>query len=228
MGIVGLFLAVLLVVGAIAVAAASAQAPEFQEQNKKTKEWVSLTKGRPFTQVGIELRRSSGNSALSCASSSGKGKLTGPKTLTLQTKYKGCEEPKTGVTCQSGKKAGEIKTSKLEGTLVLASSSAVEPPVVAVSMPGLGAYTCGGTTFDETGRALGAVTPVDTPTVELDVQFSEGAEPEPGCGKQELQLIEGLGPCVHLGVRAGSGPEEPAWTAAEKEWKPHGNVSVLK
>lgn len=154
-----------------------------------------------------------------CTSSSGKGTLTGPKTLTVQTTFKGCEEPETNVSCQSGKKTGVIKTSNLEGTLVLASSSAVEPPVVAVSMPGLGAYKCGGTEYNLNSRVklrqgIAEVTPTDEPVSVITVTYAEGEEPEIGRGRQVLQLVEGVGPCVHFGVTSGSGPEEPAWVVA--------------
>jgi hypothetical protein len=225
----GLCLVTLFAFSAAVAGSASALPPEFQVLNKKTKKYEPLMKPvtlKAAAELSPRLRVGSAPS-LECVSSSGKGKLTGPKTLTLQTRYKGCKEPESQAACQSGKKAGEIKTS-LEGTLAHASATAVEPPVVAVSMPGLGGYTCGTTKFVVNGRLLGAVTPTGEPVSEITITDAEGVEPEPGCGKQELQLVEGIGPCVHLGLTSGSGPDEPAWMVAEEKWKPHGTVSVLK
>ena len=206
--------------------------------NKKTGVLEPLKKPVKFTESGGEQfwlgPISKATPKLACALTSGKGKLTGPKTMTVQTTYTGCEDPETEVTCQSKKKAGEIKTSKVEGTLVLANSSAAEPPVVAVSIPAIGTYKCGTTTFSQNGLVLGALTPAETPTETLEITYAEGEEePEPGCGKQQLQLIEGIGPCQHLTVQTGSGPQEPAWIAAdkkpaEKKEKLHGTVSLLK
>ena len=83
--------------------------------------------------------------------------------------------------------------------------------------------------YTVTGLALGAIAPRDAPTSEFEVTYSDGAEPEPGCGIQELQLIDGMGPCVHLSVQVDSGPAEPAAivaTSKKKDFK--GHVTLLK
>lgn len=237
--IAGIWLVAVFVISAATATSALAEPPEFQVPNKKTGVLEPLKKPVKFTESGGALLWIGGpiskqTPKLGCASSAAKGKLTGPKTMTVQTTYKGCEDPETKVTCQSKKKAGEIKTSKVEGTLVLASSGAVEPPVVAVSMPAIGSYKCGTTSVSEKGLVLGALTPVETLTETLEVTYAEGEEePELGCGKQALQLIEGMGPCQHLTVQIGSGPQEPEWIAADKkpaEKKKEfvGHVSILK
>ena len=236
--IAGIWLVAVFAISAATATSALAEPPEFQVPNKKTGVLEPLKKPVKFTETGGEQfwmgPISKATPKLGCASSSSKGKLTGPKTMTVQTTYKGCEDPETKVTCQSKKKAGEIKASKVEGTLVLATSSAAEPPVIAVSMPAIGSYKCGTTSVSQTGLVLGALTPAETLTETLEVTYAEGEEePEPGCGKQELQLIEGMAPCQHLTVQIGSGPQEPAWIAAdkkpaEKTEKLHGTVSLLK
>jgi hypothetical protein len=76
---------------------------------------------------------------------------------------------------------------------------------------------------------LGAATPTNESTEELRDTYGEGPEPEPGCGNQELQLINGLGPCVHLAVQnSGAGTEEPVTMVAVKEKHFKGHVTLLK
>jgi hypothetical protein len=211
-----------------AAAAASAELPEFQVKNKKTAELEPLKKPVKITESsgGIVLR--SGGSEMVCAASSGKGKLTGPKTLTVKATYTGCEQPVSKATCQSGRKAGVIKTTSMEGTLVEASVGPGEPLVAAVSSPVLSGYTCGTTKFVITGSALGAITPTGETTNELSVTYAEGEESGPGCGKQELQLVQGLAPCTHLELQGGVGPEEPAWMVSKKKEELKGNVTLIK
>jgi hypothetical protein len=219
---------------AVAVPSASAESPEFQTKNKKTGEWEPLRKHVKFTETSGAVTLRSAASELSCATSSGKGSLTGPKTLTFKTTYTSCEDPVSKATCQSGKKAGAIKTGKMEGTLVYASANPGEPLVVAVSGPVIGSYRCGTTKFTSKGVALGALTPTLESTSTLDVAYGELAEREPGCGRQELQLIQGLAPCVHLEVQGGLGPEESAWVVGKKkepvtkETVLSGNVTLVK
>jgi hypothetical protein len=211
------------------VASASAEPPEFQTQNKKTGEFESLKKAVALSETSGSVEVRSASSDLVCAGSTGKGKLTGPKTFTGKTTYTGCQDMGLRVTCQSSKKAGVIKTAMMAGSLVEASAGFGLPSAAAASSPAITSYTCGTVTFTVTGLALGAVTPVNTPTSELDVSYAEGAEPEPGCGSQELQLIDGMGPCVHLSVQAGSGPVEPAtMVAAVKKEPKKGHVTLLK
>jgi hypothetical protein len=221
---------------------AFAEPPEFQKLNKKTGIYEALAKPVKFTETGgvtkIRFEQLGVSKVVECASSKGKGKLTGPKTFTVGTTYEGCEEPETHTACATKYKAkqgtsGSVKNRVREGELVLASSSAVEPPVVAVSMQGLEPFKCGSTEYKLNGpvnlrRGLGALVSTGGSVSEITITYAEGAEAEPGCGKQELQLVEGIGQCVHLGLTVGSGPEEPAWIVAEEKWKPHGTVSVLK
>jgi hypothetical protein len=235
----------LVAVSVLSIAAAQsafAGPPEFQKLNKKTGIYEALTKPVKFTETAgptkIRFDALGVIKVVECASSAGKGKLTGPKTFTLATTYVGCEEPGTQTTCQTTYKAkhginGQVKNRVRQGELVLAGSNEVEPPVVAVSMPGLEPFKCGGTEYNldspvKTRRGMGTLAPSGEPTSEITITYAEAAEPEPGCGNQELQLIEGVGPCVHLGLTVGSGPEEPAWLVAEEKWKPHGTVSVLR
>jgi hypothetical protein len=217
------------VFGMVGVASASAEAPEFQTQNRKTGEFESLKKPVALTETSGSVEVRSASSDLVCAESTGKGKLTGPKTFTLKTTYTGCQDTKLGVTCQSSKKAGVIKNATMEGSLVEASAGLGLSSAAAASSPAITSYTCGTTKFVVTGLALGTVTPRDVPTSELDVTYAEGAEPEPGCGSQELQLIDGLRPCVHLSVQAGSGPAEPAAiVAAYNKHTKTGHVTLMK
>lgn len=216
--------------GMVGVASASAEPPEFQTQNKKTGEFESLKKPVALTETGGNVEIRSADSDLVCAESTGKGKLTGPKTFTVKTTYTGCQDMGLGVTCQSGKKqTGVIKTATMEGSLVEASAGLGLPSAAAASGAALTSYTCGSAKFAVTGLALGAVTPRDTPTSELDVTYADGAEPEPGCGIQELQLVDGLGPCVHLSVQVDSGPVEPAaMVAVVKKHTKTGHVTLMK
>ena len=176
----------------------------------------------------MEIR--SASSDLVCAESTGKGKLTAPKTFTAKTTYTGCQDMGLGVTCQSGKKpSGVIKTAMMEGSLVEASAGLGLPSAAAASSAPLTSYTCGTSKFAVTGLALGAVTPRGASTSELDVTYADGTEPEPGCGIQELQLVDGLGPCVHLSVQVGGGPAEPAaMVAVVKKHTKSGHVTLLK
>jgi hypothetical protein len=235
----------LVAVSALSVAiaqSASAEPPEFQKPNKKNGIYEALTKPVKFTETGgvtkIRFQELGVTKVVECASSTGKGKLTGPKTFTLATTYVGCEETETHTACATKYKAkhginGQVKNRVRQGELVLAGSSAVEPPVVAASMQGLEPFKCGITEYNlnspvKSRRSLGALALTGEPTSEITITYAEGGEPEPGCGKQELQLVEDIGPCVHLGLTVGSEPEEPAWIVAEEKWKPHGTVSVLK
>jgi hypothetical protein len=213
----------------VGVAPASAEPPEFQTQNKKTGEFESLKKPVALTESSGSVEVRSASSDLVCAESTGKGQLTGPKTFTSKTTYTGCQDMGLGVTCQSGKKAGVIKTATMEGSLVEASAGLGLPSAAAASSPAITSYTCGTSKFAVTGLALGTITPRDEPTSELDVTYAEGAEPEPGCGSQELQLIDGLGPCVHLSVQVDSGPTEPAaMVAVAKKHTKTGHVTLMK
>jgi hypothetical protein len=214
--------------GAVAVPSASAESPEFQTKNKKTEKFEPLKKPVKFTESSGSVELRSAASELFCAGSSGKGKLTGPKTLTVTTRYTACKDPRSKATCQSGKKAGEIKTGKMEGTLVYASATPGEPSVVAVSTPAISSYTCGATKFAVKGFVLGALTPTGEPTNQLEVTYAEGAGSEPGCGKQKLQFVQSLAPCVHLVLQGGSGPEEPAWMVIKKKEELKGNVTLIK
>ncbi len=214
----------------VGVASASAEPPEFQSQNKKTGEFEALKKKVALTESSGSVEVRSASSDLVCTESTGKGKLTGPKTFTSKTTYTGCQDTGTGVTCQSGKKAGVIKTATMEGSLVEASAGMGLPSVAAAfSPPAISSYTCGMSKYTVTGLALGAIAPRDAPTSEFEVTYSDGAEPEPGCGTQELQLIDGMGPCVHLSVQVDSGPAEPAAmvaSAKKKDFK--GHVTLMK
>jgi hypothetical protein len=214
----------------IGVASASAEPPEFQSQNKKTGEFEALKKKVALTEASGSVEVRSASSDLVCAESTGKGKLTGPKTFTSKTTYTGCQDMGTGLTCQSGKKAGVIKTATMEGSLVEASAGMGLPSVAAASSPpAISSYTCGMSKYTVTGLALGAIAPRDAPTSEFEVTYSDGAEPEPGCGTQELQLIDGMGPCVHLSVQVDSGPAQPAaMVAAAKKKDFKGHVTLLK
>ena len=117
------------------VASASAEPPEFQTQNKKTGEFEALKKKVALTEASSSVELRSASSDLVCTESTGKGKLTGPKTFTSKTTYTGCQDMGTGVTCQSGKKAGVIKTATIEGSLVEASAGLGLPSVAAASSP---------------------------------------------------------------------------------------------
>jgi hypothetical protein len=234
---VGLCLVAMFAISAVVVASASATLPEFQVENYKTYKSEPLNKPIKFKESSEGVTIKQGTTTLTCTSSTGKGKLTGPKTLTLQTKYKGCEEPETHAPCQSGKKPREIKTNMLAGTLMYASASEGGSPVVAVSMHAEGvetgsmtSYTCGSTKVALSGPVLGEVTLASEPTMDIKVTYAEGAEPEPGCGKQELQFVGGVGPCLHLVVHIGSASEEPGWIVAadKKEIHCHCGVSILK
>ena len=218
------------VFGVVAVAQASAEPPEFQTPNKKTGEFEALKKKVALTETSGSVELRSAGSDLVCTESTGKGDLTGPKTFTSKTTYTGCQDMGVGVTCQSGKKAGVIKTPTIEGSLVEASAGLGLAPVAAASSPpAITSYTCGTSKYTVTGRVLGAVTPRGTATSELAATYAEGVEPEPGCGTQELQLIDGLGPCVHLSVQVDSGPAQPAAMAAvTKKHTKTGHVTLMK
>jgi len=216
--------AVFVAMGAIA-ASASAARPEFQVENKKTKTFEPVKKPVAYTQSGEgSTLRSRSGVELVCAASSGKGKLTGPKMLTLKTTYTGCETAEA-TKCQSGKTPGEIK-SKLAGVLVYALEGSLLVPAIELG-PASGTsilkYKCGSKTIVVSGHVLGAIGPLDESTTELTETFAEGEEPEPGCGTQEIQLVEGVGPCQHLEVESGSAVIEET---LKKDYV--GHVSLLK
>jgi hypothetical protein len=226
-----LCLVVFAAMGATA-ASASAAGPEFQVENKKTKVLEPVKKPVAFKQssTGTTLRSDSGVE-LVCASSSGKGKLTGPKTLTVKTTYTGCETA-AGTTCQSGKAPGEIKSAKIAGALVHALKGTLFVPAIelgATSGTSLLKYTCGAKKVVVSGHVLGAIGPLEVPTTELTETFAEGEEPEPECGRQEIQLIEGVPGCQHLELLpepAGKVKAAPKTETSKKEFV--GHVSILK
>ena len=229
----GLCLAVVSVVTGVAVASASAAGPEFQVENTKTHVLEPVKKPVSFKQSGTGTTLSSGSAvALVCASSSGKGKLTGPKALSEKIVYSGCENA-SAAKCQSGKTAGEIKSSKLVGTLVYASKGTTLVPAIEIA-PASGAtvfkYSCATKAKAVvSGQILGAVGPVESSSTELTETFAEGEEPAPGCGTQEIQLIEGMGACHHLELEpepAANKKVAPIKEATKKEFV--GHVSLLK
>jgi hypothetical protein len=227
--VLGACLAAACVLGLVGAASAFAEAPEFQTQNKKTGVWEPLAKKVAYTETTGTVSIAGAGSDLVCTASTGKGKLTGPKTFTVKTVFTGCHDTHAGVTCQSGKKAGVIKTAMLEGTLVSAGAAFAGPTVPALSTPGFGSYTCASAKLVMTGSVLGAATPTNESTEELRDTYGEGPEPEPGCGNQELQLINGFGPCVHLAVQnSGAGTEEPVTMVAVKEKRNKGHITLLK
>jgi hypothetical protein len=224
--------AVFAVMGATA-ASASAAPPEFQVGNKKTGVIEPLKRPVAFTQSGsgATLRSDSGVE-LVCSSSSGKGKLTGPKTMTVKTTYTGCETA-AATKCQSGRTPGEIKSAKLTGALVYALKGTLIVPAIELG-PASGTsilkYTCAGKQkIVVSGHVLGAVGPLEESTSELTETFAEGEEPEPGCGKQEIQLIEGLGSCQHLELEPEpSANKKPVVVKETSKKEFTGHVSLLK
>ncbi|MEA2217122.1 MAG: hypothetical protein QOK19_2683 [Solirubrobacteraceae bacterium] len=229
----GLCVAAVFVAGSGATAtSALAAGPEFQGQNKKTKVFEPLKKAVAFKESGSgSTLASASGTELTCTASSGKGKLTGPKALTQRTTYSGCET--AGATkCQSGKTPGEIKSAKLTGTLVYASKGSVLVPAIELAPPPatpMLKYKCGTTKSAVWGHVLGAIGPLEEPTTELTETFAEGAEPEPGCGTQEIQLVEGIGPCRHLELEPEPAAKVKATSTTEvKKKELTGTVSLLK
>jgi hypothetical protein len=230
----GLSLAAVFVALGVAAASASAAGPEFQVENKKTKTFEPLKKKVAFTQSGTGTTLRSGSEVeLVCASSSGKGKLTGPKTLTVKMTYAGCETA-DGTSCQAGKKLpGKSKPGQItiQGRLVDALKGSVLAPAIELG-PASGTsileYTCGSKQVVVSGHVLGAIGPLEEPTRGLTETFAEGAEPEPGCGTQEIQLVEGIGPCRHLELETGSADKKPATTTGTTNKELKGTVSLLK
>ena len=224
--------AVFVVLGACA-ASASAESPEFQVANKRTGKFEPIKMAVPYAEAGEAMLMSTDTGVkLRCAASSGKGRLNGPKTLSLVRTYTGCEAP-DGTTCQSGKTAGEIKSAKLAGALVTAMKGSVAVTAVelgAASGTKVLKYKCGRTKVLVTGHVLGEIGPLERPTTELTETFAEGPETEPGCGTQEIQLVEGMTGCMHL--EAEPEPEEEkkptsTKTSTKKELPP-GHVTLIK
>lgn len=223
--------AVLAAVGASA-ASASAARPEFQVENKKTGVLEPVSKGVAFTETGGESTiRSASGIELKCLSSAGKGKLTGPKTLTEKVVYTGCENSE-GTSCHSGRAAGEIKSKKLEGVLVDAMDGSAEEPAIDLGPPSgktaLLSYTCGSTKAIIAGHVLGAIAPLEEVTTEMTETYAEGeAESEPGCGRQAIQLVEGIGACQHPELEVNE-DKKPVSTSETKHKEYVGHVSLLK
>lgn len=225
--------AVLVAMG-VTAASASAAGPEFQVENKKTKIFEPLKKKVAFTQsgTGTTLRSASGVE-LVCASSSGKGKLTGPKTLTVKMTYAGCESA-DGTSCQVHKKLpGKSKPGQItvQGRLVDALKGSLLVPAIELG-PASGSsilqYTCGSKTVTVSGHVLGAIGPLEEPTRDLTETFAEGTEPEPGCGTQEIQLVEGIGPCRHLELETELADKKPVTTKETTKKELQGTVTLLK
>jgi hypothetical protein len=225
--------AVFVVMGATAVSASAVARPQFQVENKKTGVFEPVKKPVAFKETGgVSTVRSDSGVELTCASSSGKGKLTGPKSLTVKTTFSGCETP-ASTKCQSGKVPGEIKSSKLEGTLVYATKGSSLIPAIDLSPSSASAsmlrYKCGATKVTISGHVLGEITPLDESTTEMTLTFAEGEEPEPGCGTQEIQLIEGIGPCRHLEIEPEPAAKKKPIEKTETSKKEYvGHVSLLK
>ena len=213
-------------------AAASAARPEFQVENQKTGVLEPVKKPVAFKETaGGSAIRSDSGIEMTCASSTGKGKLTGPKALSVKITYTGCETSE-GTSCQSGRTAGEIKSKKLEGVLVDAMEGSSPAPAIDLGPPSgktsLLSYKCGGTKSVITGHVLGEIGPLDEVTTEMTETYAEGEEePEPGCGRQALQLIEGIGACQHLEVEVNE-DKKPVSTSETKHKEYVGHVSLLK
>ena len=161
-------------------------------QNKKTGVWEPLAKKVAYTETTGTVSIGGAASDLTCTASTGKGKLTGPKTFTVKTVYTGCEDTMAGVTCQSAKKPGVIKLPMQEGTLVSAGAGFGVPTVPALSTPAIGSYSCGSAKLTMTGSLLGGVTPTNEPTEEATGQLR--GRPRAGTGLRDAGAAAGRRP----------------------------------
>ena len=214
----------------VGVASASAEPPEFQTPNKKTGEFESLKKPVALTEASGSVEVRSTSADLVCAESTGKGKLTGPKTFHLQDHLHGLPGRGSGGHLPDRQEENRRDQDRHDGRVPRRSEHGLGLPSSAAASSGaLTSYTCGTSKFTVTGLTLGAVTPRGASTSELDVTYADGSEPEPGCGIQELQLVDGLGPCVHLSVQVDSGPAQPAaMVAVVKKHTKTGHVTLMK
>ncbi len=221
-----LYLVALFVTVGFNAASAAGAPPEFQAENTRTGKLEPVGKPVKFQDEGegTSIRSESGF-ALTCASSSGTGKLTGPKTLTEKTTYTGCETHGAGgsTTCQSGRTPGEVRSRKLDGMLVSAQNGEFLVPAIELepaSGTALLKFKCGASKVVVAGSVLGEILPLEEATMRFAVTFATAPEPIPGCGTQQIQLIEGIGSCRHLDLES-EGKTEPAGAQAAKEYVGH-------
>jgi hypothetical protein len=189
--IIGLCLAALFAIGAIAASAASAEvfAPERGKckAKPKTGKYLNATctekgtgggKGKEFEWTPIAkpgaLTSTTGKAvlksftpegvelpAVECTSSKGKGKV-GATTSTSVVTFSGCTS--AGEKCTGGAKAkaGQIVTFELEGTLGIISGEKVGEDLVGKGPGGLSSeFKCGANSIQTKGSVIGEETPVN-------------------------------------------------------------------
>lgn len=110
-------LAAVLAFAGIAAASASAALPEFS----------GGAKGKfPLTQtsnLGETTFETVGARSLSCTSGTGRGEITGAKTVTDELTFKGCKYIRSWACNTEGAAAGEIRTKSMNGVLVYTSKA---------------------------------------------------------------------------------------------------------
>jgi hypothetical protein len=112
---------------------------------------------------------SAGGSRIRCLASTSVGEYTGPKTASLAVTYTGCEQTTSKHSCQSsGRAAGEIATSQLEGHLGFIRDTWTKEEGLHVSVgldlkhePALFTAECGGTPVSVGGSVIGTFTTFD-------------------------------------------------------------------
>jgi hypothetical protein len=152
-------------IGALGVSSASAALPEFVGQGEiSSTHPVKYTfKGGSvaFSVPGIE-------NIVQCASSTGEGSITGPKTLTARLTLEGCKQGV--VSCQSGGVQGRVVTEELKSALVYISKAT---KVVGIDLnqyegklppplPVFATLVCGNSKEGINDAAIAPITPINT------------------------------------------------------------------
>jgi hypothetical protein len=215
--LIGLMIVAMLAIYSVAAASASAE-PELFKGGKL------LTKKVAFTGVGGagELIPS-GGVVVECAANTSKGDALNATELgKVEVKYTGCKIKAINEECGT---KGKITTNKLRAKLELAKETETgaefpailfepEPPGVVFAE-----FTCakGGIKVTVTGAVDGKLSPVNAgDKTELKLTFASQAKaPEPGCGNQQLQYLDGVKGCHHLTAEVGFGPEA-AWLVSSE------------
>jgi len=164
MRILGVCLGALFGVG-VMTSSASAALPEF---GPPAGAFTITSKAATFETVG--------KVKVKCVADTGKGEITGPKSVSIKIVFTGCTTSAiAGVKCQTpGSAPGEISTFGLIGELGYIELEPLKEVGLALSDPAAGIvteFTCGPTVEILTGSVIAKVTPLNKPSKTITLKF---------------------------------------------------------
>jgi hypothetical protein len=157
-----------------------------------------------------------GKTTLQCHAGTARGQFTGRRTDVATITFTGCESGSpTGIECRTpGAKAGEVVTSRLQGSIGYISGAGTTKAVVGMRLaPAAGtqfaSVECSGMTVTLSGSVIGTVTgAINRMTLSTRLKFKAVK------GKQIPERLEGGGTSV-LSAAAGAEAEQAGLTSNE-------------